>query len=358
MSERADRLTERLAGAGIEMLLVTDLVNLRYLTGFSGTNGIALIGPETRQFVTDFRYVEQAAEGVAPSFDRLKAAQDLLSALAEVLPSAATRLGFEEEHVSVLQYTRMRELVPDHIELVGVHGLVEGLRAVKDSDEIARIRAATELADAAFGQVLGAGLIGRTEQELALAMEFEMRRRGAEQVSFDTIVAAGAHGALPHASPRNESIRRGDLVVFDWGARLDGYCSDCTRTVAAGEPPPAEAVSIYELVLEAQLTGLREVTDGAVCREVDATARAVIAGRGHGEQFGHGLGHGVGLDVHEAPRLSQKAKGELAAGNVVTVEPGIYLPGRFGVRIEDLVVVKPDGCEILTAVPKELIVSE
>jgi Xaa-Pro aminopeptidase len=183
-----------------------------------------------------------------------------------------------------------------------------------------------------------------------------MRERGAQRVSFEPIVAAGRHGALPHAVPRDVEIPRGELVVIDWGAELDGYCSDCTRTVAAGDPS-AEATAVYDLVLEAQITGLQAVQAGASGQEVDAAARAVIDARGHREHFGHGLGHGVGLEIHESPRLSQRSPEDLLAGNVVTVEPGIYLPGAFGVRIEDLVVVTDDGCEILTAVPKELIIA-
>jgi Xaa-Pro aminopeptidase len=355
MSARVERLTELFGDIGIDVMLVTNLVNVRYLTGYTGSNGIAVLGPETRRFVTDFRYVEQAAHEVDSIFERVKAAQDLTSALADVVPEDAGRVGFEDEHVSVRQHARMRELLPDTVELVAVHGLVEGLRAVKGASEVARIRAATDLADAAFEQVIAGGLIGRTERELALALEVEMRRRGAERPSFETIVAAGANAALPHAQPREVEISRGDLVVFDWGAELDGYCSDCTRTIAAGAAG-AEARSIYELVLEAQLTGLRAVRAGAACREVDATARAVIEARGHLEHFGHGLGHGVGLAIHEGPRLSQRADGDLRAGNVVTVEPGVYIPGSFGVRIEDLVVVVDDGCEILTGLSKELTV--
>jgi Xaa-Pro aminopeptidase len=358
MSARAQRLSELLEDAGVELIAVTNLVNVRYLTGFTGSNAMALIGAETRRFMTDFRYVEQAADEVDPSFDRTEPSPNLLEALAKDLPEATIRLGFEDEHVTVRQLAQMRELLGERVELVGVRGLVEGLRAVKDAEELARIRAATELADAAFEQVVSGGLAGRTERELALELELAMRRRGAERVSFEPIVAAGPHGALPHADPRDVEVGRGELVVFDWGAQLDGYCSDCTRTVAAGTAPGEEAVSIYELVLEAQLAGLDAVRAGAAGRDVDRAARAIIDGRGHRERFGHGLGHGVGLDIHEAPRLSQRADGSLTAGNVVTVEPGVYLPGQFGVRIEDLVVVTHTGCEILTGVSKELTIVE
>jgi Xaa-Pro aminopeptidase len=353
---RADRVAARLAERELDLLLVTDLTNLRYLTGFTGSNGMAVVGPEVRRFVTDFRYVEQAAEEVDPGFDRLNASVDLLEAIKDALPEGELRLGFEEAHVSVREHARLRELLPDRIELVGVNGLVEGLRAVKDPAEVAAIQAAATLADEAFEQLIAGGLVGRTERELALELEFDMRRRGAQQPSFPPIVAAGPHGALPHASPRNVEISRGDLVVVDWGAQLDGYCSDCTRTVAAGETTD-RGNEIYQLVLDAQLAGLDAVKPGADGREVDGVARDRIEAGGHGEHFGHGLGHGVGLDVHEAPRLSQRSDSVLEPGNIVTVEPGVYLPGELGVRIEDLVLVTDEGRQILTGISKELTVT-
>jgi Xaa-Pro aminopeptidase len=358
MSARVDRLSTLLGGAGVEALLVSDLVNVRYLTGYTGSNGLALIGPDARAFITDFRYVEQAAEEVDGSFERViaQAPKELVDVVADVLPAGELRVGFEADHVSVHHYEHLREVLPERVELVGTTGLVEGMRAVKEPEEIARIKAATALADASFERLLRDGLVGRTEREVALALDHDMRTRGATRPSFETIVAAGAHGALPHAQPREAEIKSGELVVIDWGAELDSYCSDCTRTVAAGDPG-ADASEVYELVLEAQLAGVQAVAAGRSGKEVDQVARDVIEAGGHGEHFGHGLGHGVGLEVHEAPRLSQRAANEtLQAGNVVTVEPGIYLPGRFGVRIEDLVVVTDDGREILTSVPKRLAV--
>jgi Xaa-Pro aminopeptidase len=351
--ERVDRATELLAGAGLDLLLVTNLVNVRYLTGYTGSNGVAVIGPGTRVFLTDFRYVEQAAEEVDPTFDRARSSQDLLEGVEDVLPPGETRLGFEQAHMSVAQHRRLRERLPDRVELVGETGLVEGLRAVKEPEEVAAIRAAAELADEAFEQLVSGGLVGRSERALALALDVEMRRRGTQRPSFEPIVAAGPHGALPHATPRDVAVSAGDLVVIDWGAELDGYCSDCTRTLAAGDPG-REARDVYELVLQAQLAALDAVAPGAQARDVDAVARGLIDAGDHGEHFGHGLGHGVGLEVHEAPRLAQRSDAQLQAGNVVTVEPGIYLPGAFGVRIEDLVAVTAGGREILTSVPKEL----
>jgi Xaa-Pro aminopeptidase len=353
MKTRAERLANLLPGAQIDVLLITDLVNVRYMTGYTGSNGLALVGPATRAFATDFRYVEQAAEQVHASFERRRASLDLLDTVADALPPGELRLGFEDSHLTVRQHSRLRELLPERVELVPVTGLVERLRAVKEPEELDKIRAAAELADAAFERLIRDGLVGRSEREVALALEQDMRERGARRPSFDSIVAAGAHGALPHAEPRDVEIRAGDLVVIDWGAELDGYCSDCTRTVAAGDPGD-EARQVYELVLEAQLAGLEAVKAGVGGREADAAARAVIQAGGHGDHFGHGLGHGVGIAVHEAPRLSQRSEDVLRAGNVVTVEPGVYLPGKFGVRIEDLVVATEDGREILTSVPKQL----
>jgi Xaa-Pro aminopeptidase len=225
---------------------------------------------------------------------------------------------------------------------------------VKEPEEVERIRAASVLADAAFMRLVADGLVGKTEREVAIALENDMRARGARRPSFETIIAAGPHAALPHAQPRDVKITAGQLVVIDWGAELDGYCSDCTRTVATG-PVPEEATRAYELVLAAQLAGVESVAAGKPGREVDGVSRGVIDAGGHGERFGHGLGHGVGIEVHESPRLSQRSDDVLRAGNVVTVEPGVYVPGRFGVRIEDLVVVTDGGCDVLTTVPKRLI---
>jgi Xaa-Pro aminopeptidase len=357
MSGRAQRALELLPEAGLDALLVTDLVNVRYLTGYTGSNGLALIGESVCAFVTDFRYVEQAAEEVNPAFDRRRGERDLLEAVDELLPDGPVRLGFEEAHMSVRTHRRLRELLPERVSLVGAAGLIERLRAVKEAAEVDSMRRAAALADDALRWLLEQGLVGRTERQAALALEQRIRSLGAEDVSFPAIVAGGAHGALPHASPRDVEISGGELVVIDWGARVDGYNSDCTRTIAAGAVSEQDA-SIYSLVLEAQLAGVGAVRPGAAGREVDAAARAVIEAAGHGGRFGHGLGHGVGLEVHENPRLSQRSDDVLAAGNAVTVEPGIYLPGRLGVRIEDLVIVTEDGCEILSSIGKDLIVVE
>jgi Xaa-Pro aminopeptidase len=358
MTDRCERLVAELdemgEGSGADLMLVTSLLNVRYLTGYTGSNGVALIGPDTRVFFTDFRYQEQSAVEVDPSFQRRIEKLDLLEGLADVLPSGDLRLAFEDGAMTVRSNGRLRELLDGRITLVAAGDPVERLRAVKEPGELEKIRAATELADAAVREIMEQGLAGRTEREVAQALEDEMRRHGAQGVSFDSIVAAGPHGALPHATPRDVTIDSGELIVIDWGAELDGYCSDCTRTFASGELPDEQQI-VYDLVLEAQLAGLRAVRPGVGGREADTAARTVIDAAGHGEHFGHGLGHGVGIEVHEAPRLSQRSDSTIEQGNIVTVEPGVYVPGAFGVRIEDLVYVTSDGPEILTSVPKELI---
>jgi Xaa-Pro aminopeptidase len=353
---RADRLSALLPEAEVDALLVTGLVNVRYLTGFTGDNGLAVIGPETRAFITDFRFVEQAAEEVDPGFERGQAQLELVDSLEAVLPPGSLRLGFESAHVSVREHGRLREELPERIELVPVDGLVEQLRTVKEADEVARIHEAAKLADTAFTELLTEGLAGRSEREVAFALEVNMHRHGASGPSFDIIVASGPQGALPHGMPRDLEITPGQFVVIDWGARVDGYCSDCTRTVYVGGEPGPEEQAVYDLVLRAQRAGLEAIRPGAAARQVDAAARDLIAEAGHGEHFGHSLGHGVGLDIHEAPRLSQRSDATLEPGNVVTDEPGIYLPGRFGIRIEDLVFVTDEGSDILTSVTKDLTV--
>ena len=347
---RADRVEAHLGE--VDALLVTDLVNLRYLTGFTGTNGLCTLGPGLRRFVTDFRYVERAAAEVE-GWDRERSPTEFLAALREGWPTGVKRLGFEDDKVSVRQHAKLRELIPEDIELVPAGGLVERERAVKEPGEIAAIAAAAELADEALAQVLASGLIGRAEREVALALETAVRERGGEP-SFATIVAAGVNGAAPHATPGERVIATGNLVTIDFGAILDGYCSDCTRTYAAGQVGEAEA-EIYELVRAAQAAALAAVRPGPEGREIDAVAREMIAAGGHAEHFGHGLGHGVGLEVHEAPRLTTTAKDALVAGNVVTVEPGVYVPGLGGVRIEDLVVVTEDGSRVLSGHGKHLV---
>jgi Xaa-Pro aminopeptidase len=361
---RVLRLAGELVELQLDALLVDALVDVRYLTGFTGSNGLALVIGEpaagrlgSHRFISDFRYATQSAEQVPAAFEREIVTGDLLEALAAALEQQTGRLGFEEANLTVKQHRRLAELLGEGWELVPCTGVVQRLRAVKDAGEIARIRAASELADEALRGILEGGLVGRSEREVAIELELRMRRLGAQAPSFPSIVAAGAHGALPHAEPRAEPIARDVLVTIDWGALHEGYCSDCTRTYATGEGISAQAREIYALVLSAQEQGLAAVAAGPNGREVDAVAREVIEQAGHGDHFGHGLGHGVGLEIHEGPRLSRTASdAPLLSGNVVTVEPGVYIPGVLGVRIEDLVVVREHAHEVLTSLPKALTV--
>jgi Xaa-Pro aminopeptidase len=362
---RAGRLGAALRERGVDALLVGSLVDVRYLTGFTGTHGLALIAAACEgesasirhRFFTDFRYASQSGEQVPHAFEREIVAGNLLEAVPGALPASGGRLGFDEGSLTVSLHTRLHELLGEAWELVPCAGAVEQLRAVKDAGELSRIRAASQLADEALLAVVQDGVVGRTERDLAIDLELRMRRLGAEAASFPSIVAAGPHGALPHAEPREQRIPPDVLVTIDWGARHEGYCSDCTRTYATGEGVSAEARAVYELVLSAQETALAAVRAGPNGRELDAVARAVIEQAGYGEHFGHGLGHGVGMEVHEGPRLSRTAGEEpLKEGNVVTIEPGVYLPGRLGVRIEDLVVVTAGTPEVLTSLSKALTV--
>jgi Xaa-Pro aminopeptidase len=350
MSSRADRLAAAVAEQGLDALLITNMANLRWATGFTGTNGAAVIGPEIRVFFTDFRYVDQAAAQVQ-DYDRMRAGRELLADVAERLRG---RVGFEDQSLSVRAYERIKEAVGDRGELTGASGIVEALREVKEPHEIETMRAAARIADQAYSELAETGIKGRTEKQIAAALEVRMRELGAEDRSFPAIVASGAHGALPHAVPRDAPVERDSLVVIDMGCVFEGYCSDCTRTFATGAVSD-EALEVYELVARAQLTGLEAVRAGAESSGVDKVARDIIDAAGHGDRFGHGLGHGVGLEIHEGPRLAQTATGSLRAGNTVSVEPGVYLPGRLGVRIEDLVAVTDDGCDILTGFTKELV---
>src|SRR4051812_25988909 len=341
---RADRIAGRLEG--IDALLVTEPANLRYTTGFTGSSGFAVVGRDVRRFVTDFRYVEQAKAEV-PDFDREQGPPDLWRAL----EGFSGRLGFDDAHVSVKTHRRLSEL---GLDLVPLSGVVEAVRAVKEPEEVAKIAAAAALVDEIYDWLLSYGLVGRAERSVAVALEHEMRLRGASGPSFPSIVASAEHGALPHAQPRDVPIVRDTLVTIDIGAVLDGYCSDCTRTWATGDLPDALAEA-YALTLRAQVTALDAVRPGPLGREIDAVARDIIDAAGHAEHFGHGLGHGVGLVTHEAPRLARTADQPLVAGHVVTVEPGVYLPGVGGVRIEDLVVVTESGRDVLSSTTKELL---
>ena len=358
---RADRLARAAADAELDAIIVGDLVrpgdsgrdamaDVTWLTGYSGSSGLAVVSAEGRWFVTDFRYLEVAAATVPDSFEVVDGTADLIKTVAGLLGDFP-RVGIDESKISVENHRKLTEALPEGVALTAAEGLLDGLRRVKDEIEIEAIAAAALLTDGVYAWLEERGLAGRTEREVALAAERRMREMGAEDPSFPSIVAAGPNGSLIHAVPSDREIGRGEYVVIDMGAIVGGYCSDCTRTLVEGDPDPAQR-EVYELVLASQLAGLEAVQAGASGRAVDAISRQVIEEAGYGERFGHGLGHGVGIEVHEPPRLSKRSEDELQAGEVVTVEPGIYLPGEFGVRIEDLVVVTADGHRNLSTRPK------
>jgi Xaa-Pro aminopeptidase len=346
---RGERLGKLVAEKELDQFFVSDLINVRYLTGFTGTNGACLVSTDELVFFTDFRYTERAKSEVAPEWERPEAERELIP---QIVARMKGRVGFEDAKLSVRQLARLEAAAGDDVEFVPAGDLVEQLRAVKEPEELERIAAAAKLSDEVYEWALERGLAGRTERDIARAVEARIRELGAE-ISFPPIVATAEDGAIPHAEPGDREIGSGELVVFDMGSVLDGYCSDCTRTFAVGEPDE-DVREVYELVLRAQKAALDAVRPAVSGKEVDAVAREMISEAGYGDRFGHGLGHGVGLEVHEAPRLAMTSEDDLVEGNVVTVEPGVYLPGRFGVRIEDLVAVTADGHRNLSSRPKEL----
>ena len=356
--QRIERAVAALGGAGVDALAVTNLVNVQYLTGYSGSNGIVMLSAARAVLITDFRY-RDAVEPLRAVLDVEILDRDIAARVAEQLAELAPgshRIGFEAASAPYALVERLRPLVPAGVELAPTEGLIETLRLVKSATELAATRHASDILEAVYGRLAAGRMVGRTEIDVAWEIERTIREAGFPELSFPPIVAGGAHGALPHAEPRNVAIERGDLVVVDIGARgVSGYCSDCTRTFAAGGPPDPAAAEDYALVLSAQLAGLGAVRPGAVGGVVDATAREVIEAAGAGELFGHGLGHGTGLEVHEGPTLRKGSEDVLVPGNLVTVEPGLYRPGRWGIRIEDHVAVTASGHEIITGFTKDLV---
>lgn len=359
---RLGRLRERLPEAGCDAVLVTKLVNVRYLTGFTGSAAMLLVGPDEVWLFSDGRYRDQSAQelaavGVEAHLEIGRPAHQLRS-LEQAL-KGTRRLGLEAEEISWAAKRRLAASIgaasAGATELVATAGLVEGLRVVKDEGELARVELAADIADVAFAQVKGRLADGVTESDFAMELDFEVRRRGADDVSFETIVASGPNGALPHHRPTDRRVVPGDLVVVDFGAEVDGYRSDMTRTLSLGTPSAPELQDLLDAVFIAQRAGVRALRPGVAAGEVDAACRDSLEKAGYGELFVHGTGHGVGLEIHEAPAVAAGSGDRLLEGSVVTVEPGAYLPGIGGVRIEDTLIVTATGARSLTKSTKDTI---
>jgi Xaa-Pro aminopeptidase len=355
---RQKNLRGRLASCRLDAVLISHLPNLRYLCGFTGSAGLLLVEESGSVFVTDVRYATQSREEVEGA-GVVIARKALASALAERLAgmrkkSNQWRIGIEADHLTVAENKRLRDLMPRWVQLRSAPPLVERARLVKDAAELARIRAAVELGGRLFDRALEVIRPGVKENEVAAEMEYAARRAGAEEMAFPTIIASGARSALPHGRASSQAIAKGGFVVCDFGVILAGYCSDQTRTVWVGDPTePARRA--YDAVKQAQLSAIESVRPGCSVAQVDAAARKVLRGAGLGRYFTHSTGHGVGLEIHEAPRVAAGQDEVLQPGMVITIEPGAYFPGKWGVRIEDVVAVTAQGCEVLTPTRKDFL---
>lgn len=350
---KLEKIQTELQAKHIEAVLVTSEYNRRYVSGFTGTSGVALILPNKAYFVTDFRYTEQAAKQ-AQGYEVVRHVGPIYETVNQLLEKeGVSRLAFEEAYVTVAEFHQLEKQIQAKLEPIA--GFFEEMRHFKSEEELQAIRKACEIADAAFAHILTFIKPGITELEVSNELEFFMRRQGATSSSFDTIVASGLRSALPHGVASEKVLEKGDFITMDYGCYYDGYCSDMTRTVALGEPSE-KLKEIYQVTLEAQLKVIKELKPGMTGIQADKIARDHIAAHGYGEAFGHSLGHGIGLEIHEGPNLSVKSPAALRPGNVVTDEPGIYLPGIGGVRIEDDLLITESGNEVLTKAPKELII--
>jgi Xaa-Pro aminopeptidase len=352
--QRIAALRTTMRGKKIDAFLTSHLPNVRYLTGFSGSNALLLVTDSRSVFLSDFRYKEQVASEVAADEKIIGQGPLLDIAAKKKIFSRIGSIGIEKKHLSIAQYGEIKKKVIGK-KIIATEEIVENLRAVKDGAEIADIAAAIAITDGVFTRILGMIKPGMRELEVSAEISYLHKMAGAEKDAFDTIVASGVRGSLPHGAASNKKIARGEFVTLDFGCIVNGYHSDMTRTICIGKPT-AEMRKVYRIVLDAQQRALDRIRPGAIAKDIDGVARGCIAGNGYGQYFGHSLGHGVGLEIHETLRLAASNAAPLQAGNVVTVEPGIYLPGKFGVRIEDVVVLRDSGCENLTTSPKELTV--
>lgn len=351
---RLTRLREVMENNGLESLLITGPVNRRYMTGFTGSSGYVFVTCNRAMLLTDFRYMTQALEQ-APHFEIIEYKPKMINTLQHILSkNGIRRLGIEQAHISLATYLTYQSKL-EGIELIPVSGIVEDLRIIKDKEELTIIHGAAELVDRTFSHIVPFIKPGVSERHLALELELFMRKQGATSIPFDTIVASGERSALPHGVASDRIIQSNEFITLDFGALYNGYCADMTRTVFVGKPTDKH-YEVYHIVLEAQLHALTHIRPGMMACEADALARGIIQGYGYGDQFGHSTGHGLGMEVHEYPTLAPSSDTVLMAGMAVTVEPGIYIPGFGGVRIEDDIIITEDGIEILTQSMKQLLV--
>lgn len=353
MIERVERLRQLMSQNKLDGIFVYSSENRRYLSGFTGSTGFVAIGRSSAEFITDFRYMEQAAKQ-CKGYDVIKQSNNLMEKIAEILRKAGIkRLGIEEQFMTVSFYEEMKKALPE-VELLPASSILARLRVKKDNSEIESIMRAAAIADEAFSHMLGFIKPGMRETEVDLELEYYMKKSGASALSFDSIVASGVRSSLPHGAATEKIIENGEFLTLDFGCVYNGYCSDMTRTVFIGKATD-EHRKIYNIVLKANIEALKGIKPGVSGKSVDKIARDIITAEGYGEYFGHGLGHGVGLAVHEDPRLSILGENILEAGMIVTDEPGIYIPDFGGVRIEDLVLITASGAEAISKSPKELI---
>jgi Xaa-Pro aminopeptidase len=354
MKNRLKKLQVKLSKENLDFLLVTFLPHVRYLSGYSGSNGIILLSPKSSVFLTDFRYKDQAKEQVR-NMKAVTVERDLFSGLSDlsVLKGTRIKLGFETNHLTCQIYRRLKLLLPDCL-LVPTEGIVEALTIRKDKGEIEKIRKAAQITDRAFSEILDFIKPGVKEMDVAAELEYRMKRYGSSAPYFETIVASGKRGALPHGIASGKRIKKGEFVTMDFGAVFQGYTADMTRTVVVGKANKKQK-QVYDLVLKAQRRGISRARPGVKACDLDKTAREVIKKAGYGEYFGHGLGHGIGLVVHDNPAVNPTNQRCLEPGMVITIEPGVYLPDWGGVRIEDDILITSRGCRNLTGSEKGLI---
>lgn len=353
MVNRLDKLRQAMRNSGLDGFIVTNMQNWRYISGFTGDNAVLLITEKDKILITDFRYLDQADEET-DGYEIVKSTASTHDNLAEhVAKLGLKKVGFEESTISYREYKSLNSKLSG-TELFPTSNVIEKIRQVKDNEEIKAIRRAAEIADKAFKHILNIIKPGISEIEIAAELEYQMKKMGSEEPAFDTIIASGVRSALPHGAASSKTLGDGEFVTIDFGAVIEGYHSDMTRTMIIGEPDSKQK-KIYDIVLQAQVTAVQAVRPWAKCLEIDSVARNIIDAEGYGENFGHGLGHSVGLEIHERPAFNTRDDTVLEPGMVMTVEPGIYISNWGGVRIEDLVLVTENGYEVISTSPKHLI---